>query len=63
LASAVILHDAPPDALPAWSGVSLKLIQGKPVFRVRPPGYVTGEMVAFVRERLGQSAPARETAK
>lgn len=52
LASAVILHDAPPDALLAWSGVSLKLIQGKPVFRVRPPRYVSEEVVAFVRQRL-----------
>jgi hypothetical protein len=49
LASAVILHDAPPDALPAWSGVSLKLIQGKPVFRVSPPKYVSEELVEFVR--------------
>ena len=49
LASAVILHHAPPDALPAWSGVSLKLIQGKPVFRVSPPKYVSQELVEFVR--------------
>ncbi len=52
LASAVILHDAPPDASPAWSGVSLKLIQGKPVFRVRPPAYVSEEIVSFVRAAL-----------
>jgi hypothetical protein len=52
LASAVILHDAPEDALPVWSGVSLKLIQGKPVFRVRPPRYVSEEMVSFVRDAL-----------
>lgn len=52
LASAVILHDAPPDALPAWSGVSLKLIQGKPVFRVSPPKYVSQELVEFVRGEL-----------
>jgi len=52
LASAVILHHAPPDALPAWSGVSLKLIQGKPVFRVSPPKYVSQELVEFVRGEL-----------
>ena len=51
-ASAVILHDAPPDALPAWNGVSLKLIQGKPLFRVRPPCYVSEEVVSFVRQKL-----------
>ena len=52
LASAVILHDGPPDALPAWSGVSLKLIQGKPVFRVRPPRYVSEQILSFVRDSL-----------
>ena len=52
LASAVILHDTPPGALPAWSGVSLKLIRGKPIFRVSPPRYVNGEIVGFVREKL-----------
>jgi hypothetical protein len=52
LASAVILHDGPPDALPAWNGVSLKLIQGKPVFRVRPPRYVSEQIVEFVQGRL-----------
>jgi hypothetical protein len=55
LASAVILHEAPKDALPAWSGVSMKLIQNKPVFRVRPPQYVSEEVVQFVRERLGKA--------
>ncbi|MGZ4833840.1 MAG: hypothetical protein ACXVZQ_12995 [Terriglobales bacterium] len=52
LASAVVLHDAPADTPPAWSGVSLKLIQGKPVFRIRPPHYVSDEMADFVREQL-----------
>ena len=61
LASAVILHEAPEDALPAWSGVSLKLIQGKPVFRVRPPQYVSDQMVDFVRQAL-RAAPAGKKA-
>ena len=52
LASAIILHDVPPDAVPAWSGVSLKLIARKPLFRVQTPQYVTPELVEFVRERL-----------
>ncbi len=60
LASAIILHDAPPDAMPAWSGVSLKLIRGKPVFRVKPPQYVTEEMVAFVRERLAATLESKK---
>jgi hypothetical protein len=37
---------------PAWKGVSLKLIEGTPVLTIRPPVYVTEEVVDFVRERL-----------
>jgi hypothetical protein len=50
LADAVILHQAAANA--AWSGVSLKPVAGKPVFRIAPPQYVTEEVVAFVRGRL-----------
>lgn len=48
-ADAVLLHES--DEL-AWSGVSAKLIQGKPVFRIRATEYVTEEVVRFVRERV-----------
>ena len=37
---------------PAWKGVSLKLMEGTPVLAIRPPVYVTEEVVDFVRERL-----------
>ena len=37
---------------PTWKGVSLKLVEGTPVLAIRPPVYVTDEVVAFVRERL-----------
>jgi hypothetical protein len=37
---------------PEWKGVSLKLVEGTPVLAMRPPVYVTDEVVAFVRERL-----------
>lgn len=37
---------------PEWKGVSLKLVQGTPVLAMRPPAYVTDEVVQFVRERL-----------
>jgi hypothetical protein len=50
-ASAVILHD-PADGKTAWTGVSLKPIAGKAVFRIQPPAYVTAEIVDFVREKL-----------
>jgi hypothetical protein len=37
---------------PEWKGVSLKLVEGTPVLPIRPPVYVTEELVDFVRERL-----------
>src|SRR3954467_5675200 len=52
-ADAVVLHTAKhPDAVPAWKDVSLKLLQGKQVFPITPPEYVTKDLVGFVRERL-----------
>jgi hypothetical protein len=38
---------------PEWKGVSLKLVEGTPVLAMRPPLYVTAEVLAFVRGRLG----------
>src|SRR5271167_1720061 len=38
-ADAVILHDSSADV--AWTSVSLKPVVGKPIFRIRPPQYVT----------------------
>ncbi|MFZ0770185.1 MAG: hypothetical protein WCA49_21575 [Candidatus Sulfotelmatobacter sp.] len=46
-AGAVILHEQAGG--PAWQGVSLKLVAGRPVFRITPPDYVTEEVVEFVR--------------
>lgn len=37
---------------PQWKGVSLKLIEGTPVLGMRPPEYVTGEVLEFVAARL-----------
>jgi hypothetical protein len=37
---------------PEWKGVSLKLVEGTPVLAMRPPMYVTEEVVEFVRSRL-----------
>jgi hypothetical protein len=54
LADAVILHEAADQAV--WSGVSLKPAAGKPLFRIQPPPYVTGEIIGFVRKRLGESS-------
>ncbi len=38
---------------PEWKGVSLKLVEGTPVLAMRPPVYVTEEVVGFVAARLG----------
>jgi hypothetical protein len=37
---------------PVWEGISLKLVEGTPVFAMRAPDYCPEELVAFVRERL-----------
>ncbi len=58
-ADAVILHQPPRgEFTPAWNGVSLKPVTGRPVFHITPPQYVTLEIVAFVREKLGSPRPA-----
>ena len=49
-AHAVILHEDTSNI--AWKSVSLKPVAGKPQFLIRPPQYVTPELVAFVREKL-----------
>jgi hypothetical protein len=43
---------------PEWKGVSLKLVEGTPVLAMRPPEYVTNEVVAFVKERLRAASVA-----
>lgn len=48
-ATVVLLHQGA--EVPEWDGVSLKLMEGKPVFRIQPPEYVTVEVVEFVRMR------------
>lgn len=37
---------------PEWKGVSLKLIEGTPVLAMRPPEYVTTEVLEFVGRSL-----------
>jgi hypothetical protein len=39
---------------PEWKGVSLRLVEGTPVLAMRPPVYVSGEVVRFVAERIGR---------
>ena len=60
-AGAVILHDGSESGT-AWQGVSLKPVAGRPVFRITPPPYVTGEIVDFVRSALALHATADSSA-
>lgn len=55
LADAVVLHEPPAaDFTPAWEDVALDAIANKPVFRVRPPRYITPAIVEFVRARISR---------
>ncbi len=47
---AVILHQSADTSV--WESVSLKPIQGRPIFRISPPPYVTSEIVEFVVSKL-----------
>ncbi len=49
-ADAVILHAEGNEV--AWKNVSLKPVAAKPVFHIRPPQYVSPDLVKFVRSRL-----------
>jgi hypothetical protein len=49
-ADAVILHETKSGA---WSGVSLKPVATRPTFPMKPPQYVTAELVNFARDGLG----------
>ena len=40
---------------PQWQNVSLRLVEGKPHFGVNGPGFMTPEVVEFVREKLQNS--------
>ena len=51
-ADAVLLHSVEGSKDPAWKQVSLKPVIDRPMFAIRPPDYVTPEVVEFVRARL-----------
>jgi hypothetical protein len=37
---------------PVWKGISLKLIDGTPILSMRPPEYVTDEILEFTARKL-----------
>ncbi len=51
LADAIVLHETASQDF-GWDEVSPEMLAGKLVFRVRPPRYITSEIVEFVRRRL-----------
>jgi molybdopterin-guanine dinucleotide biosynthesis protein len=54
LADAVILHDfARESSDSAWPDIPAITIAQKPAFHIRPPHYVTPEIVEFVRQKIG----------
>jgi hypothetical protein len=52
-ADAIILHETDSSR---WRRISLKPIAGRPCFRIRPPKYVTPDLVAFVEAKLASTA-------
>jgi hypothetical protein len=57
-ADAVILHAA--DGAVAWEAVSLRPLANRPIFRIASPGYVTPEIVSYVRSKLPSASRATE---
>lgn len=49
---------APVPAAPAWQGVSLKPLEQRPVFVVRPERMCPSSLADFIRERVFTAAPA-----
>jgi molybdopterin-guanine dinucleotide biosynthesis protein len=58
-ADGIILHDAPANQVPKWDNISLKLISGKPIFRIQPPRYLSPEIVQFVRDRVSNQVSTK----
>jgi hypothetical protein len=54
-ADAVILHQS--SNTPAWQAVSLKPVAGCPVFQIKPPEYVTPQIIEFLRGKLAIGVP------
>src|ERR1700704_2044724 len=51
-ADALLLHTMEGSNGLAWERVSLKPVQNRPIFAIRPPDYVSCEVVEFVRKSL-----------
>jgi hypothetical protein len=58
-ADAALLHATDESTMPAWKNISLKPVSERPIFSIRPPNYITAEIVQFVRGRLVASTTSR----
>ncbi len=54
-ADAILLRASSKELAPQWKEVSLRLLQGKPQFLVKPPDLIGDDLVAFVDQKLGAS--------
>jgi hypothetical protein len=55
-ADAVLLHADAESTAPVWKQVSLRTVANRPTFTLKPPEYVSTEVVEFVRNRIGHSS-------
>lgn len=55
-ADGVVLHAQ--DGSPSWKEVKAEAFQGRPLFRIVPPAYVTEQLVRFVAAQLAAKTPA-----
>jgi hypothetical protein len=58
-ADAVLLRASGRQLMPQWDRVSLRLLAGKPRFLVTPPSLIGDDLVAFVEQRLADTAPSK----
>ncbi len=59
-ADAVILHQHPDETKFAWDGISLKPVKDCPIFRIKPPTYVTPEIIEFVKTKITSTTAVAE---
>ena len=58
-ADAVLLRTSGRELMPQWNRVSLRLLAGKPRFLVTPPSLIGDDLVAFVEQRLADTAASK----
>jgi hypothetical protein len=58
-ADAALLHATDETTMLEWKNISLKPLSERPIFSIRPPNYITSEIVQFVRERLVAPSASR----